>query len=520
MTRAMTMGRYLSAHPVYASFLVLGLGFLLLPELDLWAAAWFYAPGAGFSQDPILAWLHKTGVPGLSRLAGLGLLAAWLLAQLTSQPAALRRRLLYALLALVLGPGLLANVLFKNEWGRARPAQVAAFGGEATFSSAWERSDQCQRNCAFVCGDATVGFALLIPAFLNPRRRRLWLAAGLAAGAGLGWMRMAQGGHFLSDVVFAFYLVYFAAWWLDRWLRPAGRGQGAVATAPVLPGGGGGYVHGYTPAEQARLQAQARYLAAFHHPGVDLSGCREVLEIGCGVGAQMTLLLARWPRLRMTGVDISPVQLAAARQALAEHLAAGRAELRLVQPGPLPFPPAAFDAVVLFWVLEHVSDPVALLAEARRVLKPGGRLYATEVFNAGLHAYPACPAMATYWREFNRLQRELGGDPDVGVRLANLARAAGLEVDSLADASVQLDARLGEAEKREAIASMWHPLLLSAADGLLARGRVNRNLLDALGAEFHRLTRDPQAVFLYQARQLRAHQANTNSSRVARVRPM
>lgn len=496
----------LRAHPVYASFLLLGLLFLLWPELDLLAARRFYVPGVGFSQDPVLAWLHKDAVPGLSRLLGFGLLAAWLLAQLTSRSQALRRRLLYVLLALLLGPGLLANTLFKNEWGRARPAQLQAFGGQAGFTSAWERGDQCQKNCAFVCGDATVGFALLIPAFLFPQRRRLWLAAGLAAGAGLGWMRMAQGGHFLSDVVFAFYVVYFAAWLLDRWLRPAGEGvgEGGGGLRATPPSAGAGYLHGYTPAEQARLLAQAEYLAPFHHPGVDLAGCRQVLEIGCGVGAQMALLLQAWTGARITGVDISPTQLATARQLLAAPLAAGRAELRQVEPGPLPFAPASFDAVYLFWVLEHVPDPVALLAEARRVLKPGGRLYATEVFNAGLHTHPPCPAMQTYWREFNHLQRELGGDPDVGARLANLALGAGLEVVELRDASVLIDARQSQADKHAAFAKMWRPLLLSAADGLLARGRVNRNLIDAMQAEFGRLERDPQAVFLYQARQLRA----------------
>ncbi|HRH81304.1 MAG TPA: methyltransferase domain-containing protein [Thiobacillaceae bacterium] len=497
---------FLRAHPVYASFFVLGLLFLLWPELDLLAARAFFVPGAGFSQDPVLDWLHKDAIPALSRLLGFGLLAAWLGAHLTSQPRNLRRRLLYALLALLLGPGLIANTLFKNEWGRARPAQVAEFGGQAGFTSAWERSDQCRQNCAFVCGDATVGFALLIPAFLFPRRRRLWLATGLAAGAGLGWMRMAQGGHFLSDAVFAFYVVYFAAWLLDRWLRPAGEGGARLGLGGTLrpgPPPEEAYIHSYTPAEQARLLAQAEYLAPFHHPGLDFTDCRSVLEIGCGVGAQMALLLERWPEARITGVDISPVQLATARRVLAEPLAAGRAELRQVAPGPLPFAAAGFDAVYLIWVLEHVPDPVALLAEARRVLRPGGRLYCTEVFNAGLYTRPASPAMQAYWREFNRLQRELGGDPDVGARLANLALAAGFRVEALDDASVLLDGRLGEADKRAAFTKMWRPLLLSAADGLLARGRVNRNLIDALQAEFDRLERDPEAVFLYQARQLR-----------------
>lgn len=263
------------------------------------------------------------------------------------------------------------------------------------------------------------------------------------------------------------------------------------------------YIHSYTPAEQARLLAQAEYLAPFHHPALDFTGCRQVLEIGCGVGAQMALLLQRWPEVRFTGVDIAPGQLATARQVLAESLAAGRADLRQVEPGSLPFAAAGFDAVYLIWVLEHVPDPVSLLAEARRVLKAGGLLYLTEVFNAGLYTRPASPAMRTYWQAFNQLQREMGGDPDVGANLANLALAAGFRVEAFTDASVQLDGRLTGAEKHAAFSKMWRPLLLSAADGLLARGRVSSDLIDAMQAEFDRLAQDPQAVFLYQARQLR-----------------
>lgn len=76
---------------------------------------------------------------------------------------------------------------------------------------------QCQRNCAFACGDASVGFFFLAPAFILAKRRRAWLAVGLAAGGLLGLMRLAQGGHFLSDVIFSFYIVYFSAWLLHRW---------------------------------------------------------------------------------------------------------------------------------------------------------------------------------------------------------------------------------------------------------------------------------------------------------------
>jgi lipid A 4'-phosphatase len=202
-------------HLVYYSFVGFGLLFLLAPELDLWASGHFYRPGWGFFLNPWLDPIHKA-VPLLSQLIVGGLLAALIIASLVSAAWSLRKGLIYLLLVAALGPGLLVNTVFKDNWGRARPVQIENFGGDKAFSPAWVPAGQCASNCAFACGDASVGFFFLAPAFLLARQRRLWLAIGLTAGGVLGLMRLAQGGHFLSDVIFAFYLVYFAAWLLHR----------------------------------------------------------------------------------------------------------------------------------------------------------------------------------------------------------------------------------------------------------------------------------------------------------------
>jgi len=217
------------------SALLLAALFLAFPTLDLAAAGLFHHPGPGFAarQDPVLAWIHDQ-VGALAWLSCLILLAG--LAMATWGPPApawrsRRRAMAYLALVLVLGPGLIVNVIFKDQWGRARPAQVAEFGGERRFTPAWVMSDQCHHNCAFVCGDAAVGFSLLAGGFLSGRRR--WFALGVAAGGGLGLMRMAQGGHFLSDVMFAFYAVLGVAWLLHRLLFPAGTARLADGPGPA-----------------------------------------------------------------------------------------------------------------------------------------------------------------------------------------------------------------------------------------------------------------------------------------------
>ena len=97
----------------------------------------------------------------------------------------------------------MTNVIFKDSWGRARPSQIVEFGGVKQFSPPFMRSDQCQKNCSFVSGDASLAASFMAFAVIADRhRRRWWLGLGSFAVL-VGFMRMARGSHFLSDVVFA-----------------------------------------------------------------------------------------------------------------------------------------------------------------------------------------------------------------------------------------------------------------------------------------------------------------------------
>jgi len=69
------------------------------------------------------------------------------------------------------------------------------------------------------------------------------------------------------------------------------------------------YLHGFEIVEQGRLAEQASILAPLVYKEVDFSGCRSLLEIGSGVGAQTRILLERYPKLRITCVDSSRSQL-------------------------------------------------------------------------------------------------------------------------------------------------------------------------------------------------------------------
>jgi lipid A 4'-phosphatase len=196
-----------------ASFLVLCGATVLFPGIDLATSALFYEPGHGFFLgDALPVRLVRAAVPyliGATVFAGAVLLATrrW-------------RDGAVLLLAVALGPGLVVNVVFKDHWGRARPAQIEQFGGTARFTRPFVPSDQCATNCSFPAGDPAAGFVLAAAGMMiaAPRRRRTAIGGSIGLGALIGVVRLAQGGHFFSDVLASGYLVFAIAWALHRWI--------------------------------------------------------------------------------------------------------------------------------------------------------------------------------------------------------------------------------------------------------------------------------------------------------------
>ena len=209
--------------------LLAAIGALLVafPQIDIAIAGLFYDPFDGFylRENPLVRLVFH-GVPWITRSVVVGLvlflLAAWTVWRRHEFFSRQRRAALYLLLVMIIGPGLLVNTLFKDQWGRARPSQIEEFGGSKQFTRAAIPADQCEKNCSFVSGHASVGFFFLAFAFVWPRRRVLWLAAGTGLGLGIGLVRILQGGHFFSDVIFCGIVVYLSARVLHAVLfRPA-----------------------------------------------------------------------------------------------------------------------------------------------------------------------------------------------------------------------------------------------------------------------------------------------------------
>ena len=209
---------------IYAAFFAAALAlFLLLPQLDLSVSSLFYARGRGFvleNWSPVILIYRAVPWVAWGIVLVTGGAAIWLF--LVGRPLWRfdRKALLFIALSTALGPGLLANTVLKDHWGRARPMQIEAFGGPHAFTPAPLPGAECSRNCSFVSGHAALGFSLVAFAFLlqpGPPRRR-GIGAALALGGLVGLARIAQGAHFLSDVVFAGLLVFGTTallyWWI------------------------------------------------------------------------------------------------------------------------------------------------------------------------------------------------------------------------------------------------------------------------------------------------------------------
>ena len=147
---------------------------------------------------------------------------------------------------------------------------------------------------------------------------------------------------------------------------------------------GDGFLSPGGPEEVARLLEES-----------DVAGAR-VLDIGAGLGAVDQLLVGVHGAAHVTGIDIEPALLAEAQHRIETADLAAKIAFRLVEPGPLPFADAQFDVVFSKDAMVQIPDKAAIFAEAARVLRPGGRLIASDWLRGGDGPYS--PALLEFFR--------------------------------------------------------------------------------------------------------------------------
>lgn len=218
------------------AFIAAAVIFTVWPEIDLAVSGWFYREGMGFwLADHLAVAGLREGIriaifltPAFALIALVPALAGFRLWQVPA------RLWAFIFLLFLIGPLWLVNIVFKNNWGRARPVQVSEFGGELGFSPALRWVEECSFNCSFVSGEGAGATAMALTMILlapygmkklsQKVAKRVLAALLLVPLAGL-ILRVVMGRHFLSDTIFAVLLVLAVA----LVLYPLIMGRGASA---------------------------------------------------------------------------------------------------------------------------------------------------------------------------------------------------------------------------------------------------------------------------------------------------
>jgi lipid A 4'-phosphatase len=195
----------------YIFALCVSLLFIIFPEIDLITSSLFYSSQKGWfwSQNSFILFLYA--IPRPITIAGIVMLILLVVDLILKkrlfniQP----RSLFFFSIVMLLGPGLIVHNILKDNWERARPIHITQFDGIEHFTPAFVISDQ--DGDSFSSGHAAGAYALIALALLVKRRQNFALILAIIIGSLVGFGRIVQGGHYLSDVFVSFVIVYLTA---------------------------------------------------------------------------------------------------------------------------------------------------------------------------------------------------------------------------------------------------------------------------------------------------------------------
>ena len=227
------MNRKVSDFTIPVTILILATLVIAVTGADLMVSALFCIDGKwpiGDQQPWHLLYLLDRG-PSIALGSG-GLVAA-LLGVVFKQRRSWIRPGLFLVILLALGPGIIVNTVFKDYWGRPRPREIVQFGGKKEFLHPWQKG-VAHMGRSFPSGHASAAFFMSAPFFIYRRKKlgiaRTWLIGGLCFGLLMSAARITQGGHFLSDNLWAWGIVHLVAVALYYLLR-LDRGEEPSVTA-------------------------------------------------------------------------------------------------------------------------------------------------------------------------------------------------------------------------------------------------------------------------------------------------
>lgn len=196
------------------------------PYLDMAIERSFYSLGEGnvdhFVSNRFTSFMYTWGVVP-AQIIFIVSLFGYLTTFVIRKLKGVRNYFLLPVLTLAIGSGFIVNWVLKDHWGRPRPKQLEAFGGSQQYRAFYNPNfyTSVDENFkSFPCGHCTMGFFFLtfVPMGWRLQSRGLVLFGwfvGIGWGVAMGVTRMAQGGHFFSDVLIAGVIMWFTALAMD-----------------------------------------------------------------------------------------------------------------------------------------------------------------------------------------------------------------------------------------------------------------------------------------------------------------
>ena len=249
------------------------------------------------------------------------------------------------------------------------------------------------------------------------------------------------------------------------------------------------YIHGTSPTEQDRLSLLNRLTNEAAVRELRLQGGERIVDFGSGLG-QLSLAMARAAGAKLVGIERSPEQLGRAE----------RNELLDLRQGDAADPPlrseewGSFDLAHARFVLEHVQDPLAVVKQMVRAVRPGGRIVVQDDDHDVLRIWPEPPGFMALWHAYQRTYDRIGCDPFIGRRLVSLLHDAGAR--PVRSTLLNFGCSAGDPSFGSFIENM-SVILAQAREPIVGGGLLGAREFDHALAALAEWARRPDAAFWY-----------------------
>lgn len=242
------------------------------------------------------------------------------------------------------------------------------------------------------------------------------------------------------------------------------------------------------------LAAQAEAIWPQEEPIFDRHplGGGVILDVGCGTGEITARLAEKFRATSLIGIDLEQSHLTRASVRCASYGA--RVGFQIGDAMAIPFDDAMFDLVVCRHLLQAVPDPARVLAEIRRVLRPGGRMHLIAEDYGMLWCHPTELDSDGFWQRLPpRYAAAVGCDLHVGRKTFTLLHDLGMN-DIAADYVVVDTLRV----PRETFARIWEAWRDGYADSMVEHTGVPRDEIEERFRQMIACARDPRGYALWQ----------------------